>query len=253
MLVLSTVTKKEKGMTGRIVFASAGRSGDFLKWAWSHREAMTSTQRQGLAQAIYASLLGHIEATMYEVLTNEYYSVINRLSHLMDDQTNELLDAWSMALAVFEDKKAKLETMTFEPLFQELDLVFSSRFQNGPKRHRGGLEAVRNLRNVFVHGRPVSLPLASETGGRIDTDGSKLKQAIDRLVTAGIVTQADTIANSEHMGSDENRLFKILHSDAALLHFVGIGRAFQSELYRMVSYPPLLSNMNTFPDLKMNE
>jgi len=237
-------------MTGRIIFPSAGRSGDFLQWAWRQRATLSLTERQGLAQAIYASLLGHIEATASEVLATEYQSTLSVLSHQSRSESAEpMLRATGLLIAVLLEKQAALEKLTFDPLLRELQLVFP-KYQEGPKRHADDLLAVRNLRNAFVHGRPISLPLSNLTGARIDTDGTTVKQALDRLLTAKVVNRADTLTQGELMGGDETRLFSMLHADSAVLHFVGIGRSFQIELMDLVGLDPVTRQLHMFPDLE---
>lgn len=239
-------------MTGRIVFFSAGRSGAFLKWAWKNRSQLSSLEREGLAQAIYASLLGHIEAVMYEVLVGEYQrtlSVIN--GSLVDGSPPAVLNARGVSLSLMMSRLTDLEKQTFDPLFKELDLVFCQRFASGPKQHKDDLEAIRDLRNVFVHGRALSLPLAANTGVSISLDKNQLQKAVLRLRAAKVLSQADTMTQGNDLGGDESRLFQLLHSDAAVLHFVKIGRAFQAELHQLSSYPTELTGMNTFPDLDL--
>jgi hypothetical protein len=236
-------------MTGRIIFPSAGRSGDFLQWAWHRRDTMSPGERQGLAQAIYASLLGHIEATASEVLDTEYQRTLSVLSQRSRSESPEhVLRATGVSIAIVLEKQAALERLTFEPLLRELELVFP-KYRDGPKRHADDLLAVRNLRNTFVHGRSISLPLSVQTGTRIDTDGTTMKHALDRLITANVVTRADTLTQGDLMGGDEARLFSMLHADAAVLHFTGIGRRFQTELLDMVGLDSMTRQMLMFPDL----
>lgn len=237
-------------MTGRIVFLSAGRSGAFLKWAWTNRSQLSPLEREGLAQAIFASLLGHIEAVMYEVLVAEYQRTMSAINgSIVDGSQPAVLQARGVSLSLMMSRLGELEKQTFEPLFKELDLIFSPRFSAGPKQHKDDLDAIRDLRNVFVHGRALSLPLAASTGVTINLDKNQLQKVVLRLRAAKVLSQADTVTQGQDLGGDESRLFKLLHSDAAVLHFVGIGRTFQAELHQLSSYPAEIAGMNMFPDL----
>lgn len=236
---------------GSIKFLSAGRSGAFLEWAWQRRSELSNTQRQGLVQAIYASLLGHIEAVMSEVLEDVYRRAGLAVNDDLVGRSEAVLESKGVAVGMLKDKQTRLESMTFDPLLVEASLALYPKFEQKPKRHKADLDAIKDLRNVFVHGRSLSLGLAPEPGKRIDTDRSKLKQAIDRLVGAGVIDRSDTHAQeADGLGGDEIRLFDLLHSDAAIMHLVAIGRTFQSELHEISAYPPELRAMNMFPDLK---
>lgn len=237
-------------MTGKIVYSTSGRSGAFLKWSWDRRLEMGLSQRHGLAQAIYAALVAHSEATMFEVLKCEYRRVASVVHHATgDDASSAIRSAGEMLQLMLEDRLIKLQSMAFDQLFKELSQLLYPSFQQGPARHASDLEAIRNLRNLFVHGREASLPLATETGVRIDTDGSKMKQALDRLVSAGVLSKADTIVSGTGMGGDESRLYYRLFDDDAVLHFVKIGRAFQTQLLEIVPHSADLAYANEFPDL----
>jgi hypothetical protein len=221
----------------RIIFPTAYRSGAFLGWAWSQRNAMSDSQRQGLAQAIYASLVAHIEATIAEILVWEYRQDMRFLSHHAKSPSSVLHQrAFGRSVSVLLERQKELEKMTFKQLLEELEFFFYPRYEQGPKRHKLDLEALMDLRNLFAHGRAPWLPLASETQVRIDTDGNKLKKALDRLVTAGIVTnETDTVTSGDAMGADEKRLFEKLHSDSAVRYFCDKARCFQIEVCSLAS------------------
>lgn len=89
-----------------------------------------------------------------------------------------------------------------------------------------------------------------KAGRRIDTDGTKLKLAIDRLITVGVIDKAATrTTHPEAMGGDEAGLLNCLYSDPAVLHFVQIGRTFQMELMTLWPCSPEVAAMNMFPAL----
>ena len=124
------------------------------------------------------------------------------------------------------------------------------RFESGPKRHKPDLEAIRNLRNVYVHGRSLTLPLALKPDQRIDTDGTKMKQAVDRLIQAKVIGHAAMrTTNNDTLGGDDVELLNLLYSVPAVLRFVGVGRAFQAELYELWPFSPEVAAMTLFPDL----
>jgi hypothetical protein len=218
---------------GQIHFSSTNRSGAFIRWAWGCRDGMPNDAREGMVQSVYTALIGHVEGLLAEVLLAEYRRIMLAANHnLAQRGTSGLQLAGSTVLEVIRLRVDALSTLTFDGLMKEASVIFAGRFDAAAEM-KPDLVAVRRLRNQFAHGRPVTLPLARETEKRIDTDRTALKEAIDRLMTAGVLAREDVKTTNDWMASDEARLFEKLHSDAAVMYFYGTVKAFEDAVYSM--------------------
>jgi hypothetical protein len=192
---------------------------------------MPSDAREGLMQALYTSLLGHVEGLLSEALLSEYLSAMRVTNHHLAQHEEKALQlVGSTVLQVMMQRQRNLERMTFQQLMEEADLVFSGRFAEA-SRYKDDLSAMRHLRNLFVHGRAAWLPISEAVNQRIDTNRTPLKDAVDRLRLAGILSSNDMQATNDFMAVDEARLFTKLHSDEATMYFYRASRAFEEAIF----------------------
>lgn len=199
---------------------------------------MPGGARSGMVQAIYTALIGHVEGVLSETLLAEYRHVMNAANyHLAQNASLAVKESGAVVMQVFHERQRELEKMTFEKLVDEAELIFSERFAEA-KKFKADLSAMRHLRNLFVHGRAAWLPIASETNQRIDVDRTVLKQAVDRLISAGVISSADVRTRSELVAKDEVELFKKLHTDAAVLHFYRAAKGFEDAMIAIAGAPP---------------
>jgi hypothetical protein len=234
---------------GRIQFSSTHRNGAFIRWAWAQRGAMPSGAREGMVQALYTSMIGHVEGLLSEALLTEYRHVMLVTNHhLARHEAKALQLVGSTVLQLMLQRQRDLEKMTFEKLMEEAELIFSGRFAEATK-YKPDLSAMRHLRNLFVHGRAAWLPIAEAVSQRIDTDKTPLKQAVDRLIVAGVLSSDDVQTMSEFMAADESRLFSKLHSDEAVMYFYQGAKRFEEAIFAIPDLPLESPVATRLPDL----
>lgn len=218
----------------RVQFSSTHRNGAFIGWAWSQRRTMPTGAREGMVQALYTSLIGHVEGLLSEALQSEYRQVkLVTNHHLARHDTKAVQLVGSTVLQVMIERQRELEKMTFAKLMEEAELIFSGRFAEA-RKYKNDLSAMRNLRNLFVHGRAAWLPIAEAENQRIDTDQTPFKQAVDSLIVAGVLSRKDMLTTSDFMATDESRLFSLfskLHSDEAVMHFYRVAKSFEEAMF----------------------
>jgi hypothetical protein len=211
---------------------------------------MPAGARHGMVQALYTSLIGHSEGIMAEALLVEYQHLMRITSHHLGEHSNPVIQiAGSSILSVFMDRRHQLASSTFDPLFKECETVFSGRFAKAAKCKQD-LEAVRALRNVFVHGREAWLPLAAGVDDRIDTDATALKKAVDRLRQVGLLAEQDLRTQNKYLAGDEAALFNKLHSDKAVMHFYRAAKQFEQAMYAMSHLDQQTPVSTKLPDLE---
>lgn len=235
--------------TGRIQFSTTHRNGAFIRWAWLQRASMSGEVREGMVQALYASLTGHVEGLLADALLSEYrqaMSVVNH--HLGHSKETTLQMVSSTVLQLVDARRVEIEKMPYDKLMAEAELAFGERFASA-RVYKPDLSAMRHLRNVFVHGRVAWLPLAAVADARIDTNQNPLQQAIDQLIRAGVLSSADLQTKSEFMAEDEARLFSKLHADEAVMYFYKAAKGFEAALAALPGLPIDTLGGTSLPDL----
>jgi hypothetical protein len=220
---------------------TSGNIHAYLTDSWSSRSRFNIRQRAGFAQFIFLMLCSHLEEILYSLLNNRYEALaflghasapVRTIKHgiqtigttatKIDDGNHSVVssDAKAVSLSLIklmEQKRKNILKQPIDKLIESYNEIFPVSFEQvlGPANFQD-ISTVRNLRNIFSHGRAIELCFFGPLGGaaKPDFDSFTLKSAIESLKRAKIIVDLN-----KYNGNNHNEISELIFSDASLLHF----------------------------------
>ncbi len=209
----------------------------YLHAAWNSRFALKGPERIGFAQFFYSFINTHLESrlcslidlrleSMRTYVQEASHNLAYYLTHVKPGDASmrfRSLDADSHPAfyslhKMINEKGDLLTTAPIGRLMRIYDSIFPT-----PLRTILGdelkldLDAVISMRNVFAHGRRITIDHEGPMGaGAAQLDSSTLKDAAARLKQTGILPKDETVS-VENYHLWERSIF----ADAALMYFYG--------------------------------
>lgn len=210
----------------------------YLKKAWETRDTLTDYERRGFAQFFYLTIAGHVEAVMVELISlrlmyiRSATNVMQAPSTFKEHSIKPLRDSLDSILNGFEIRVEHAPLKPLISLFQEAFALKLSKLLG--KDLFAELDALADLRNIFAHGRQLSLDFEYTDENYLNLEGNPLENPAKRLVMAGI------LSHLKFDGTNHQEFQRAFFSDAAMLHFFRKAGEIETKLKTVLTYPPEL-------------
>lgn len=227
----------------------------YLEFAWTNRSQLSEYERAGFAIFFYTTLFGHIEACLAEVIENRLISIRVVNKKLRDDSfswKNDPEQAEYPTLPIYESIESliltqakQIEKAPINSLSESFQQVFNIKLSSLLGEYNKDLLALRDLRNVFAHGRDLWLEFNQDDENSASLNNNPLHLPAQRLLNAGIIQNLNILPSDHH----EFRLK--FFSDEVMLYFLGCAKEIEKKTKSALNFKaeddyPLLVSL---PDL----
>lgn len=230
---------------GRISISTSRFNKSFLAKAWEARKDLLDYERRGFAQFFYLTLCSHIESELAHTITRRlrFITRIVRWDALppmkwQNGDTEGVCSLDPIVQSVQHIAKRLEADVETAPLARLVDLfarVFPESLRDvlGPDLY-GDMESLSVLRNLFAHGRNLTMELEGEdhSTSKGTLDGNPLKKPAATLRRAGIIKDFDIT------GNNYNDFHSHFYADDAMLYFYKAAQSIETQLESFTPFPP---------------
>ena len=204
--------------------SSTAYAKSYLSTTWSRRSELNSYERRGFAQFVYVVLCGHLECLLSKKIETRLscarqFLDFDKLSPVIL-KNNGIKEQCSTAplaesvKSILLDLESSINNAPISRLIHIYDRVFQVRLIDLiGKELYSDIDSLAGLRNLFAHGRDISVDLDGGFPGKADLSRNPLLKPAKRLNEIGVIDTLDV--NMNNMEKFESAF----HSDDAVLHF----------------------------------
>ena len=228
------MTSNQKYQRGTISRSSTDSSTAYLEAVWNGRLNLRDHERLGFAQFFYVFLNTHVESQLFALIDFRLESIREfaqtashdlayRLAHTKKGDSAHFKSieadshpAFYSLHKIIDEKYKCLKNAPIVRLMEMYDSIFPLPLKViiGEELKRD-LTAVTSMRNVFAHGRRISIDFEGPMGnGKAHLDSATLKEAAKRLQKANLLSKEEPISTQTYY-----RWERSIFSDKALLYF----------------------------------
>ncbi len=232
-------------MPSKVYHPTTQHTRAFLKSAWAARSGLTPDERRGFAQFFYLTLCAHLEETLVAVLRKRcrYMRHLTKWEDLPEIEeeidgvkaTTSAEPIWKSILGLVGWVDSQTDSAPLARLLELYAIVFNQQIREDIGADLAAdLGALAALRNMFAHGRDFFWEFedifAKDQFATLDSN--PIQKALLRLHAAKIIPDLK-ITGHNRLTYEER-----LHSDEALLYFLGSADQIAERLLASRSFTP---------------
>jgi hypothetical protein len=217
----------------------------YLQRTWPQRQHLTEYERRGFAQSMYTTICAHVEGKIQTKIITR----LTTLSQLVDWRsfapitynlngvpTEVSLDPVAASIRSIADGiRAECTNAPMTKMIEIYNRVFPTQFREAVGNELAeDLGCITTLRNIFAHGRDITMDLVRDEDGGIfgDLDKHPFKRVASRL------KQTSILKSTTFTGNNHDELLVAISSDDALLHFYNAARRVEAAIRSSDAFCP---------------